>query len=258
MRIFFPIFFLLFASQVFLHSISAEKLLPSRKTKFKSSVLKNVKPLQTDEVKKKQSLKNCDYSAKSQRRLKSYNINNMVSFSKSQMEDLVDNHFSYMKKGWPKQCPSHCKQVNNYKIVSKTYPKSTTKGSCKKEESKESYSFKKQFPFQQSKGSMKKAHNDMTVWIIETFVYPYFPIPFLKPTKESIENNISKACPSCSFYLDYTCKYTKNNLDLDIIARCGDKRKFLSGSKMEFVLINNWSCKKKAKPDQHISNKENS
>ena len=246
MKIFFFIFFLLFAPHFFLKPSQAKKLLTEKKAKIKSSVLKNEKPIQTDKARKKQSLEACNYSAKSQRHLKSHTINNIIHFSTSQIEDLVDDHFSYIRKGWPKQCPSYCEQINNYEMLSKIYPKSTTKGSCKKEESKESYSFKKQFPFQQNKGSITKAHEEMRNWILSVFVYPYYP--FAATSKEFTERKLSEACPSCSFYIDYTYRYTRdNNLDLDIIARCGDKRKFLSSYEMEFILINNWSCKKKTK-----------
>ena len=139
-------------------------------------------------------------------------------------------------------------QINSYQVSSKIYPKTVKKGSCTEEQSKEIYGFKKKFLFDKTKKSVKRTHKEMTEWVLATFVYPYFPIPFLEPTKESIEHNISKACPSCSFYLDYTYKYTDGKvLDLDIMARCGDAKKFMFDFKIEFALIQNWSCKK---PDE--------
>ena len=210
------------------------------------SVSKSEPALQTGKAKKIKAAKDCNSSAQSQRSLKSYTFKGVFSIPDSQIEDLVNSHFPYIQKGWPKQCPEHCEQINNYKIVSKTYPTDIKKGSCKKEEAKESYSLKKQFAFQKDKNSVVKAHKEMWEWIFSVFIYPYYP--FVKPSKEFIENKLLEACPSCSFYFDYNYKYTKNNyLDLSITARCGDRRNLLSSFKAEFILVNDWKCKKRTK-----------
>lgn len=199
--------------------------------------------------------KSCNDSGKSQKTFKTHIVKSTAMFPEKRLNKLIDYHLSYIKKGWPRQCPTHCEQVNNYNMLSKFSPIDIVKGSCKKEESKEIYSFDKKFSFQQNDQSIKQAHKDMTKWVLATFVYPYLPIPFLpKPTKESIEHNIGEACPSCSFYLDYNYRYAEDNhLDFHITASCRDRRKTLSNFKLDFTLENHWSCKQ---PNNKVSNKK--
>ena len=240
-------FLLLCSSQLFSQ--------PSSKEQPAKSILKKNKIDFVNQIGEVTNPKNCDYSNKSQKIFKTHIIKSTAIFPEKRLEKLIDYHLSYIQKGWPQRCPSHCEQVNNYKMLSKIFPADIIKGSCKKEESKESYSLDKKFSFQQNKKSIKKAHKDMTKWVLATFVYPYLPIPFLpKPTKESIEHNIGEACPSCSFYLDYNYRYTEDNqLDLHITASCRDRRKTLSSFKLDFILENQWSCKQ---PDKKTDTKK--
>ncbi len=166
-----------------------------------------------------------------------------LSFS-NQINGWIDKSLDIMKKDVSKQCPSYCQQTKSYKVLSKTYPQNIEKDSCKEGEANEFYSFKKAFPFEKGADSIKQAHKNMMEWIFSTFVYPYYS-PFENPSREFIENKLSEACPSCSFYFDYTYKYTKDNsLELNIKARCGDKKKLLSRFKAEFILTSSWKCKK--------------
>lgn len=232
LKILFLILFLLASPSVFSKEESSPKSL--EKTSSQSNTAENIK-----------NLKDCNVSEQSQKALKSYNINSLDSFPSSQIKELVSSQFSYMRVGWPKSCPSHCRQVNNYTILSKVYPKSISEDSCKKEERTETYSFKKQFALQKKKGSIVTAHKKMREWIFSVFVNPYYP--FATPGKEFVEYKLDSACPSCSFYLDYSYKYTKeNNLELDITARCGDKKRLFSSFKMDFILVNDWKCEKKS------------
>lgn len=191
------------------------------------------------------SFKDCSSSGTKQKRLKNYSFSGVLSFPGNQIESLVDQHFSYIKNAWPKSCPAHCKQINSYKVLSKAYPVKVSKNFCKKEESRESYSMKKRFPFPKwDHKPITQAHKDMWEWIYSVFIYSYYP--FAEPAKEFVKHNLKTACPSCSFYFDYTYAYTKDNhLDLQIKASCGDKRTFFSNFKAEFSLINNWKCEKK-------------
>ena len=155
----------------------------------------------------------------------------------------VERSLNYIKRDKFKQCPKTCEQINNYQVLSKIQPKNVEKGSCKEKPAKESYSFKKKFTFGKGGHFAEKSHESMVEWILGTFVYSYIPLPLLEPTQEYKESNLPSACPSCSFYLDYSYKYTKDNsLALDIKARCGDSKKFMSDFKADFVLINFWSC----------------
>lgn len=240
---------------IFLFSLNASeaKEIPFKKSGTKSvekqSEYKTVDALKQSSHSKEMEAhqKNCEASGQSHVYSKHYKLKNPLSFA-NKISTWVDESLSYVKKGVSEQCPKHCEQINNYQTSSKIYPQNVIKESCKGEQSKETYAFNKKFFFEKNRKSVKKTHQEMTEWILATFVYPYFPLPFLEPTEESVENNLSKACPSCSFYLDYTYKYTEdNNLDLDIKARCGDTKKFMFDFKAEFVLINNWSCRKPGK-----------
>ena len=199
---------------------------------------------------KKAELKTCKLSGQSQRPLKDYIIKSIIGFSSDQISHLPEEPFSYIKKGWSShQCPEHCEPVNDYKISYRIYPQKVNKGSCPKEEAKESYSIKKRFAFQTNQdSSVQKAHKNMTKWIVSIFVDPYYPAA--SHPKEFVENNLGQACPSCSFYLNYSYKYTKdNNIDFQITANCGDKRELFTSFKVESVLSNYWSCKLGEKPD---------
>ena len=166
-----------------------------------------------------------------------------LNFS-SRIGKWVERSLYYIKRDKFKRCPKTCEQINNYQVLSKIQPKNTEKNSCKGSYAKESYSFKKNFTFGKGGHLAEKSHESMVEWILGTFVYSYIPLPLLEPTQEYRESNLSSACPSCSFYLDYSYKYTKDNsLALEIKARCGDSKKFMSDFKADFVLINFWSCK---------------
>ncbi len=187
----------------------------------------------------------CDFFGQNQIYSKSYKFKNPLSFS-TQINKWIEESLSHVQKNNQSQCPSSCKQINRYQVSSKIYPKSVIKGSCRGQQLKESYSFTKHFPYKKDRESMKMAHHKMTEWILSTFTYPFYSIPLLEPSQESVEKNVASACPSCSFYLKYNYKYSEEGqLDLQIKTFCGDKRQLLSTFVAEFVLFNNWSCSKK-------------
>ena len=190
----------------------------------------------------------CDLSARSQKKISSYMISDVNSFlNETDIENLLDMHLDDMKQGWPNKCPKHCKAINDYSIFAKTYPLSVNKNSCDKNEAKEIYRLNKNFPMKgHSKSDKQQAHKETRDWMFSIFVNPFYP--FAKnPPKEFTENNLDKACPSCSFYLDYTYKYIDNQLDLKVTARCGDKKTFFSKFRSEFFLVNHWKCEGKMK-----------
>lgn len=164
----------------------------------------------------------------------------------------AEKDLSYIKEAPSGQCPETCGQINSYEAISKIFPVSVNKGSCSGEEAKEVYFFNKKFPFKLSQISMEKAHEDMKSWIFSLFVDPHYP--FASPSKEFIESGLETACPSCSFYLDYSYKYTKEgHIDLLIKASCGDKRSFLSSQfKVETRLISRWACQSKPEEKDKI------
>lgn len=243
-------FFSLFAVLFLLNYGEAEKS-PYLEQSNTKSVKTHLKNGTTDSLeqqlhfeKSELEQENCETSGQSPVYSKHYKLKSPLHFA-HRVDDWVDDSLFYIRKGAIRQCPEFCMQINSYQVSSKIYPQTVIKGSCTEEQSKEIYAFKKRFFFDKSKKSVKKTHKEMTEWVLATFVYPYFPIPFLEPTRESIEHNISRACPSCSFYLDYTYQYTEDKaLNLDITARCGDAKKFMFDFKAEFALVNNWSCKK--------------
>lgn len=189
--------------------------------------------------------KSCQKKGESFLSSKDYEFTNPFNFS-SQTNEWVNQSISHVIKNQSDKCLSPCKQINNYEVRAKIYPQKVRKSSCKGPESKESYVFNKKFSFKNKKrSSLKLAHKNMTQWIVSTFVNPYYPVPFLELSEESLKNNIGKACPSCSFYFEYSYKYkARGHLDLDIKARCGDQKVFLSPFKMEFQLFNYWECKR--------------
>ena len=159
------------------------------------------------------------------------------------IEGWFQKSLPYVKKKPAKKCPVQCRQNNTYQVFSKVYPKTVKKGSCKGKSSKESYSFKKDFLY--LKDSIEKTQHNMLEWMLGTFVYPFFSIFAMEPSLEAIKSNIADACPSCSFYLDYSYKYIEGKgLNLNIKARCGDMRRLVSKFKFEFTLVNNWQCAK--------------
>ncbi|MCZ0932787.1 MAG: hypothetical protein OXJ52_06525 [Oligoflexia bacterium] len=238
------VFFIVFQTVAF--SKSSEKNQVSRTSKKLESEQKG--SLSNKEKSKSQKAKtNCHLSARSQKAIKSYTVSNVDSFlNKEDIEDLLDMHLDDIKKGWPNKCPKPCKAVNDYSIFAKTYPLSVSPNSCDKTEAKEVYPLNKKFVIGgQSKADKQKAYKKTRDWVFSVFVNPFYP--FAKnPPKEFTDNNLGKACPSCSFYLDYTYKYTADNqLDLNVTARCGDRRTFFSKYKSEFFLVNHWKCAKK-------------
>lgn len=149
------------------------------------------------------------------------------------------NSQNYLKKKPQNYCPKTCKQINQYKIYSKSLPQSTYKNSCKKDQAKESYSFTKQFPI---KKDLSEVHDSMLKWILATFVYPFAFIKNVEPTQEFKNGNLAKACPSCSFYLQYNYQYKPDQLDLNITAYCGDKKKITTKTKATLSLMHYWKC----------------
>ena len=147
-------------------------------------------------------------------------------------------------------CSENCRQENTYKVSVKIAPASSIPGSCPSSESKEVYSFQKTFtPSADSKVSAKKKifkktpKNQMTDWILNTFVYPYIPGRNFAPTKEFHSHKTGEACPSCSFYFDYNYFYeSKNRLKLDITVKCGDKKKGFKSRIAKLQIQNHWKC----------------
>ena len=191
----------------------------------------------------KNKTKSCNQSGKMELYSEKNKFKPIDIFFNNKMDSLADKNFFYMKKKLTRQCPKHCQQINNYKIISKISPIKTIKGSCKKKESQEVYTLKKSFPLKPSQSSNKKSHQNMKDWIFSLFIYPYYP--FSKTNKEYADDYLLKACPSCSFYIDYHYIYTKNShLDVNLTARCGDRRYFFSDFQTEISFVNHWLCKK--------------
>ena len=189
----------------------------------------------------------CNLFGKSRKALKSYVVSDLNSFlTKEDINDLLDMHLEDIKKGWPNKCPKHCQAINNYSVFGKSYPVSVSKDSCDKEEAKEIYHLsKKTVMGGDSKTDKQKAYKKTRDWMLAVFVKPFYPFS-KNPPKEFIANNLGQACPSCSFYLEYTYKYTADNkLDLEVTANCSDRRTFFSKYKSEFFLINQWKCAEK-------------
>lgn len=224
---------------------NSQKILESKNQKFVKNQLGNksfkIKSLESS-YKKDFLKKRCNKSGRDLIHSQSYRFNALSFYSK--FNKWVDRSFSVIKKDIGEKCPSYCKQNNKYEVSSKIYPTSITQGSCKKKYSRESYSSKKKFLFKKkNKKSMEKAHKNMAKWVISTFVYPYYSIPFLSQSRESILMDISKACPPCSLYFDYNYKIKPDgHLALDIKASCGDSKTSLSDFKADFTLFNSWSC----------------
>ena len=185
-------------------------------------------------------------SARSQKKLKSYTISKVSHFfNEKDIEELLDLHLDDMKRGWPNKCPKHCRAFNNYSISAKFYPLNINKNSCDKIEAKEIYRMGKEFNIKGAgRAAKKEVYTQTRKWVFSIFFDPYLPFASSFP-KEFTEKHLDKACPSCSFYMDYNFQYTKDNkLDLKITTRCGDKRTFFSSFQAQFFLVNQWSCKK--------------
>ena len=200
-----------------------------------------------DKSKDKKLETSCNLSARNQKVIESYTFANVENFlNEKDIENLLDRKLDDIKKGWPNKCPKNCKTVNDYSIFAKTYPLSVSKNSCDKTEAKEVYHLNKKFVIGgSSKADKQKAYKKTRDWVVSIFVHPFYP--FAKnPPKEFTENNLGKACPSCSFYLDYIYKYTADNqLDLSVTVYCRDRRTFFSKYKTEFFLVNHWKCEKR-------------
>ena len=218
-----------------------------KKTSQSSKKLENQKNgglSKKDKSKRDKTKSNCDLSGRSQKEIKSYVVSSADDFlQKEDIENLLDMHLEDIEKGWPNKCPKHCQAINNYSIFGKAYPLNVSKNSCDKKEAKEVYQLSKKIPMGGSgKADKQKAYKKTRDWMLSVFVNPFYPFA-KKPPKEFIENNLGKSCPSCSFYLDYTYRYTSGNqLDLKVTARCSDKRTFFSKIKSEFFLVNHWKC----------------
>lgn len=183
-----------------------------------------------------------DCSVSGQELIYSHNFSSTGLNISSSVGDWFKKSLPYVKKNPLKHCPKRCKQINSYQALSKTYPKTVKKGSCKGKEAKEIYFLEKKFLFLKNK--MERTHEEMLEWLLGTFIYPFFPIFEMDSTKEAFQHNIPAACPSCSFYFDYSYKYIEGKgLDLAITARCGDMKRLISRFKFEFTLVNNWKCK---------------
>ena len=190
---------------------------------------------------KREKDKNKACSASGQELIYSHNFSSTALNISSGIEEWFQKSLPYIKKEPSLRCPKQCRQSNSYQVISKIYPKTVKKGSCKGKEAKESYSFEKKFL--SLKKNIEKTHEDMLEWILGTFVYPFVSILSMDSSSEAIKSNISAACPSCSFYLDYSYKYIEGKgLDLVIKAQCGDIRRLISRFKFEFALMNNWRC----------------
>ena len=197
-------------------------------------------------LKKNSSQSSCNLSNRSQKKINSYVVSITDNFLDDEhIEELLKMHLDDIKKSWPNKCPENCLAVNDYSIVAKAYPLSVNKNSCNKGESKETYQLSKSF-FVKGKGAdletKKKLYKEAGNWLFSVFIKPFIPFSKNWP-KEVKAYNIDKACPSCSFYLDYVYKYTTDKrLNLDVKARCGDRRKLISKFKSDFFLVNNWKC----------------
>ena len=208
----------------------------------------NKKQITKEKTKKERINPDCNLSARSQKKIKSYKSSVVSSFfNEKDIEEFLDLHLDDIKKGWPNQCPKSCKAINDYSIFVKTYPLSVNKNSCNKIESKEVYTLGKKFDIKgDSRAAKKKAYTQARDWMFSVFVYPYRPFVSSFP-KEFTENNLDKACPSCSFYLDYSYRYTTDNkLDLKATAHCRDKKTFFSNFQTHFFLVNQWRCVKES------------
>ena len=152
-----------------------------------------------------------------------------------------------------RHCPKTCQQKNTYKTFITIAPAAVIPNSCPWPESNEVYSFKKTFTTRKSLNSTKQQvreqlEEQMTDWILNTFVYSYVPGKKFTPTKEFHSKKIGKACPKCSFYFDYNYFYTnENQIKLDIIVKCGDRKKRIQFARIAQVQIKNyWECLEKS------------
>ena len=185
----------------------------------------------------------CRASGASQVYMRQDKLSKIINIS-GQIARLADHSLPYIKKSLPRKCPRLCRQINSYRMASQIKPSQVKAHSCPAKEALESYTFHKQIPFERDKKAVIKAtHQSMADWLLSTFVYPYydvFGIQDLSP--EFKERGLDKACPSCSFYLDYTYRYETDGLNMEVTARCGDKREFLSNIDVASSLWNDWRC----------------
>ena len=187
---------------------------------------------------------NCNLSGRSQKKINSYIVSLTDNFLNDEdIEELLEMHLDDIKKSWPNKCPSHCSAVNDYSISAKAYPLSVRKKTCNKQEAKELYHISKSFSISGAgKDDKKQVYKKAGDWLFSVFIKPFIPFSKNLP-KEVEEHKIEKACPSCSFYLDYVYKYTADNqLNLDVTARCGDRRTLFSKFRSDFYLVNSWKC----------------
>ena len=224
------------------------KIKPEDNTDHKFKKLKNKKTnLAKEKSESGLTKSDCNLSGHSQKKINSYAISITDNFLNDEdIEELLEMHLGDIKKGWPNKCPLHCSAVNDYSIFAKAYPLSVKKNSCDKQEAKETYPIEKSFSMRSSdKEAKKEAYKEAGDWMFSVFIKSFLPFSKNLP-KEVAEYKIDSACPSCSFYLDYTYKYTKEDkLDLNVKAHCGDRRTLFSKFKSDFFLQNNWKCAKK-------------
>ena len=185
----------------------------------------------------------CSLSDRSQKKINSYIFSIADNFLNDEdIEELLEMHLSGIQKDWPNKCPQTCKAVNDYSVFAKSYPINISRDSCSQEEAEELYQINKVFSMKDSgKEAKKKAYKEASDWMFAVFIKPFIPFSKKLP-KEAVEHRIKSACPSCSFYLDYSYKYTNNQLVLNVTARCGDRRTFFSKFKSDFFLVNHWKC----------------
>ena len=220
---------------------------PINKNKQKNATKESQTSLQTTSPKKITQTKECNQSG-----VKTFPQEKFPIGLKSQKlsERATKKLTEINKKEGMKYCPENCRQENTYKTFVKIAPALSFQNSCPFSESKEVYSFQKIFTTSaDSKVSTKKKNfkktpeNQMTDWILNTFVYPYIPGRKFTPTKEFHSHKTGEACPSCSFYFDYNYFYeSKNRLKLDITVKCGDKKKGFKPRIAQLQIQNHWKC----------------
>ena len=197
----------------------------------------------------------CHLSGKSRLYVRQSKISRITNIA-GQIARLADQSLPYIKKAVPRACPRHCRQINSYRTVSQIQPSSSEKDSCPHDEAQESYFFQKRIPFPEisnrkntKKNSLKTAHQNMADWILSTFVYPYYNVFGMRDVSiEFKEKGLDKACPSCSFYLDYSYLYERDGLSMEMTAQCGARRRLLAGIDIKFSLWNDWRCEPYSPP----------